>query len=103
MRVKSGGKIHMLFCNEFSICYDLHRRSVPRFHTPGAGCPGFNSQKLVGLKLAFKAQKNPFLRVRLRAEFTYFCTELSICTIFIGESIMAPGVQGAEPLEAYGF
>ena len=35
-----GGKIHMLFYNEFSICTIFTGDQCRRFHTPGAGGPG---------------------------------------------------------------
>ena len=47
-------KIHMLFCNEFSIC-TIFADSMPELHTPGAGGPGVQLPEVHGFSI-WKAQ-----------------------------------------------
>ena len=55
---KIGGKIHMLFCNEFLIC-TIFTGDQLRGSTVVPGVQGFSSWKLVGFSI-LKAQENPF-------------------------------------------
>ena len=52
-------KIHMLFCNEFSICTIFTGDSMSELHTPGAGGPGVQLPEAHGFGI-LKAQENPF-------------------------------------------
>ena len=52
-------KIHMLFCNEFSIFTIFTGDSMSELHTPGAGGPGVQLLEAHGLSI-LKAQENPF-------------------------------------------
>ena len=52
-------KIHMLFCNEFSICTIFTGDSMSELHTLGAGGPGVQLLEAHGFSI-LKAQENPF-------------------------------------------
>ena len=56
---KIGSKIHMLFCNEFSIWTIFKGDQFRRFHIPGAGVQGFSSRNFFGFSI-LKAQENLF-------------------------------------------
>ena len=52
-------KIHMLFCNEFSICSIFTAYSMSELHTPGARGPGVQLPEAHGFSI-LKAQENLF-------------------------------------------
>ena len=59
-KTRLWAKIHMLFCDEFSICTIFTGDSMSELHTPGAGGPGVQLPEAHGFSI-LKAPEKPVL------------------------------------------